>query len=783
MYSLQYCLFCLFYRFIPFCFLVVFVKYSSFVSLFEATDGGISEWTQISKWSNNNQLANLAVPLVHADQHAMVFAPGNPSVALFGNDGGVYYSRFDGAIIDSRNNGFITSQFYTIGVAPTTAFAGDTDHFVGGLQDNGSQFFEDAIEGVNSSIEVTDGDGAYSFFDQDGSDQYFITNFVFNNAITLINSVTNNVVVINDEDESNGSFINPEALDSNLDILYSNYSSGNNNIIRRYSGIKSSSTLQKVNLSDPIFRSRPTALEVSPFTTDSSTLLIGTFFGEVIKVDNADTSADFIDIDPDNDIVGSISDVQFGVSEDDIFVTVHNYGVESIWYTSNGGSTWFSKEGDLPDLPVKAILQNPLNTNEVIIGTELGIWATSNFFDANPNWVSSQSGMSNVRITDIDLRDDNAIYVSTYGRGVFSGRFLEDPTADNDNDGVFNTADNCPNTANPDQADVDGNGIGDVCQDTDGDGILDIDDNCPNIANADQADTDGDGIGDLCEDRDGDSIPDVEDNCPDTANADQADGNGDGIGDVCDTSFENPNNISLEITSERCENQNNGTIRVDVLQTFVNYTVTVTGNGVNLSQPITGSSTIFNDISVGAYTVCVSIDDRDFEQCFEINIDSAPALGAVFNSVNIDSETDSQETAVNINSGTAPYTVMFNDELVMITSEASFRVDTSTGGLLEITSAVACEGKLSRTIDVTRPIELSFGPNPVINNLIINIPNASEEGIDVQVYDLQGKVVFNKNMRMQNQSQIIVPFANITNGVYFVRLNLETPEVIRIIKK
>ncbi|MFN3202685.1 MAG: PKD domain-containing protein, partial [Bradymonadia bacterium] len=77
--------------------------------------------------------------------------------------------------------------------------------------------------------------------------------------------------------------------------------------------------------------------------------------------------------------------------------------------------------------------------------------------------------------------------------------------------------------------------------DADGDLVPDVEDNCPNDANLDQADTDGDGLGDACDacifdadnDVDGDGICGDVDNCPRHANPDQVDANGDGFGDVC----------------------------------------------------------------------------------------------------------------------------------------------------------------------------------------------------------------------------------------------------------
>lgn len=74
-----------------------------------------------------------------------------------------------------------------------------------------------------------------------------------------------------------------------------------------------------------------------------------------------------------------------------------------------------------------------------------------------------------------------------------------DDLIDSDDDGILDGLDNCPDVANPDQWDSNGDGLGDACSDLDRDGVLDRVDNCPSVENPGQEDDDDDGIGNACE--------------------------------------------------------------------------------------------------------------------------------------------------------------------------------------------------------------------------------------------------------------------------------------------
>ncbi|WP_051205259.1 T9SS type A sorting domain-containing protein [Salinimicrobium xinjiangense] len=412
------------------------IVYAGGIDLFRSTNSGQS-WEQITKWSNNENLNSLSVSLVHADHHVMKFRPGNTNQAIFGHDGGVSYASDLAAASSSDvfitpETDYITTQFYSIAVAPTTFASGD--YFLGGTQDNGTQLIQN---GNPVGIGILGGDGAHAFFDQ-VDPKYFIANLVYNDLIVLYNYDKSEYGLIANNEDRDGFFINPQALDSNLDKLFSN---GPKGTLYRYDNLTDLTSIgdDGITNNDPVaprksfknslLNTSISAITVSPYTTTSSTVMLGLINGKLLRIENADgdpANANWKDI-TGSQFVGSISDVEFGSSEDELYVTFYNYGVRSIWYTANATSsnpTWVNKEGDLPDLPVLTILPNPLNKNEVIIGTELGVWATDNFNSSSPSWVQSYNGMSDVKVTDLDLKKgNNVVYAASYGRGMFSGLF------------------------------------------------------------------------------------------------------------------------------------------------------------------------------------------------------------------------------------------------------------------------------------------------------------------------------------------------------------------------
>ena len=375
--------------------------YAGGIDLHNSTDGG-STWTQKSQW-----YGGFDFDYVHADQHSFAFRPGYPNTVVFGNDGGIHMTTDAGADFTAKNSGYNVTQFYSCALHPN---AGEY-YFLAGSQDNGSQQFSDA-DSIVSTYEVTGGDGAYCFIDQtDPAVQ--ITSYIFNNYYLSLDGFQTNTP-LSSEDDNTGRFINPADYDNEADILYSAKSEFS---LKRTMDVTGSYYEDSLEIE---LGSLTSHIRVSDFSYN--TIFVGSGTGRLLKVLDAHSTNPLIsDITGDDFPIGYISCIELGDSENQILVTFSNYGVISVWETSDGGTTWTDKEGDLPDMPVRWALYNPDNRDEVILATEVGVWSTTDFNSASPVWTASNSGLANVRTDMLQIRSsDSFVIAATHGRGLFS---------------------------------------------------------------------------------------------------------------------------------------------------------------------------------------------------------------------------------------------------------------------------------------------------------------------------------------------------------------------------
>lgn len=379
------------------------------VDLHRTTNGGTA-WSPVSYWNSGQS----PLPVVHADQHMVLSRPGNNNEVIVGNDGGVYYSSNLGnssttaPTFSHRVKNFNITQYYSGALSPTAG----SNVMIAGAQDNGTHKLTGS--GIGGSTEITGGDGAFCFIDQSNS-SVFITSYIRNNWRRSLNSGASFNYLPSD---NTGRFINPADYDDNLNILYSAKTS---TTIKRITGLSGTYSISDVTVSS--LGAIPTHIRVSPYTTSSSTLFVGAN-SDVYKVTTANSTPTVTKITPTSFPTEAISCIEIGASENELLVTFSSYGGSEVYYTSNGGTGWVNKSGNLPDMPIRWALFNPKDRKEVIVATELGVWSTADITASSPNWAASNNGLANTRVDMLQYRtSDSLIMASTHGRGVFTGRF------------------------------------------------------------------------------------------------------------------------------------------------------------------------------------------------------------------------------------------------------------------------------------------------------------------------------------------------------------------------
>lgn len=356
---------------------------------------------------------------VHADIHDIEFVP-NPKYLndiIISTDGGVFYApmiSLSNPIFYEHNQNLNTLQFYSCDIYPNA----DTNYLIGGLQDNGSLYYDGNSVSIYNM--VSGGDGAYCFFDQN-QPNIFMTSVYYNRYY-----VFNNFNFVKFIDAYSGMFINPADYNSNTNSLFANATSfGGQNldqILRRKNILFGNDEFVDVNTGAKVPFS---SVKVSPNALGTATtLFLGTQSGELFKVENAHKTPTTSNIGNTQFPTSNISCIEIGHSDDSILVTFSNYGVSSVWLTYNGGKNWKAIESNLPDIPIRWAIFHPQDSRIAMLATEIGVYQGVNLHHDSIHWEYVSSGHGGCRTDMLKVRkSDNTVVSATHGRGMYIAKW------------------------------------------------------------------------------------------------------------------------------------------------------------------------------------------------------------------------------------------------------------------------------------------------------------------------------------------------------------------------
>ncbi|MDQ3279537.1 MAG: T9SS type A sorting domain-containing protein, partial [Bacteroidota bacterium] len=405
------------------------VVYTGAIDFWKTSTGGLT-WQQISDWQGLKQ----PISEMHSDHHTMIFHPGNSNIAYFGGDGGVHMSTNMTTTIPTilpKNTGFNVTQFYAASGRPEAG----SNYFIAGAQDNGSQQFNSS--GIDNTFEVSGGDGCFTAIDQTNGNKQ-VSSYVYNNYYRRTDGAENVTFSSVGSGSNDGRFVNPFDLADGRDILYSG---GNADSIYRWKSFFGSVSKEVIDLDaiNPAANAdrKPTAVTVSP--NNANTVYVGDSRGRLYRLDNAETTPSVTVIsNPAWEAetggffwISSIDIVKSADGKDrEILICGSNYGINSVWVSRDGGATWNTIEGNLPDMPVRWAVFDPRNTNRAFLATELGVFGTSGFNGSATVW-KRFSNFPYVRVDMIGVRkSDNVLFAATHGRGLYTSTPLPEEVVD-----------------------------------------------------------------------------------------------------------------------------------------------------------------------------------------------------------------------------------------------------------------------------------------------------------------------------------------------------------------
>jgi hypothetical protein len=383
--------------------------------------------------------------IIHVDQHAFAFQPGNASIIFAGNDGGIYKSTNGGVVgswtslnsndQDVLNTKLAITQFYP-------GFAVDplnVARALGGTQDNGVVLYEGGGGLLGWPAVPPFGDGGYGAIDFNAPETAYnagnLGPFRTDDLSNLQNATwtqkTNGITLADRK-----RFIPPLVMSpTNSQTLY----------FGTYRLYKTTNRGDNWNTPSPDLTLGPCGVgndnacsitAIAEAKSNSQVVYAGTSDAQVQVTVNGGTNWTPRTTGLPNRVVTDIAIDP--TNANNAFVTFSGFQAGHVFKTTNGGMMWNDITNNLPDIPVNAIVLDPTApAMEILIGTDLGVFRSH---DGGMTWTPFNAGLPNTPVLDLVFNSSTGLLVAaTHGRGAFTATIsTATVTASHDfnNDGV-----------------------------------------------------------------------------------------------------------------------------------------------------------------------------------------------------------------------------------------------------------------------------------------------------------------------------------------------------------
>ncbi|WP_339611702.1 T9SS type A sorting domain-containing protein, partial [uncultured Planktosalinus sp.] len=367
----------------------------------KSTDGGLS-------WFNS-------FPNAHVDQHALAFNPSIPNQVLLGNDGGFYKSSNQG-VTSAKDVSLPITQFYRFHVDFQ-----NSNKIYGGSQDNSTM--RTTTGGLNDWEIITGGDGFQPLVDPTNTNIIYALS-QYGNLIKSVNNGTSFFGAtsgISGADRKNWDTpivfdpTNPQVLYYGANRLYKTSDAAAN-------WIPLSPDLSNGPHPGNLVFGTIVSISVSPL--DNQKIVVGTDDGNVWITQNGGANWIKVSDNLPNRWVTKVLTDRNDVNSFYVTFSGYRYGenIGHVYKTSDNGTTWENRSGNLPDVPVNSITKDVYGN--LFLATDIGVLASA---DEGVIWDLLGDNLPSVVVTDLHIHEPTEIlYAATYGRSTYKIEISED---------------------------------------------------------------------------------------------------------------------------------------------------------------------------------------------------------------------------------------------------------------------------------------------------------------------------------------------------------------------